>query len=1474
NPTGNLPTTPITHWLAEQNAPINRFSQSAAIHTPPGLTHHQLTTTLHTLINHHHALRTQLNRTTTPWQLHINTPHTTTPTNLLTHITHSPADTGDALSRLREEAMDRLDPEAGVMLQAVWLDTEGEPGVLLLVIHHLAVDGVSWRILLQDLATVGEAVMRGAEPPLLPQSGTPFRTWAEQLTDVAVRADTEAELALWQRVLEPSGVTLLKGELDPAQDTYATGGELSVRLDAHATTQLLTAVPTLFRSGVNDVLLSALALAVERWNRRTGGEAGSLLVNVEGHGREEALTGADLTTTIGWFTSVYPVRLETRGTTADTLKAVKEHLAAIPHNGIGYGLLRHLNPTTRRHLAGAPQPQIGFNYLGRFADSGEEAWALTPEPLAGGTDDAMPLRHLIDINAITHEGELTTTFSWPERLYREADIADLAACWQEALTDLASLPETGLTDPGLTPSDVPLVSLNQQQLDVLQQGTGPLDDVLPLTPLQEGLLFHALHDTTDVYTVQLAFTLDGHPDTAVLKDAAENLLRRHPALRAGFEQHGLPETVQCIHRTVPLPWREYDLTDLDPADRQAAFAMFLEEDRATRFDLSAPPLIRFALVTLDDRSSRLVVTAHHSIVDGWSLPRIVTDLLRPSADAVPVPAYDYRDYFTWLAAQDSDASVRTWARALHGFDEPSLVSPTAPRHQSALPRRVTRSLSSALTQRLTALARAHGVTVNTIVQAAWGILLGSHTGRRDVVFGATVAGRSSDIPHIDVMVGMFTNTIPIRVVLDPDHSFAELLQDLQQAQSELLPHHHVPLSHIQQHSSGPNPLFDTLLAYENYPLDAGWLETSLEGLRVSSMSFRDGTHYPLNVLAIPGDEFQFVFNYRDDVLGLDEVERLGERLTTLIESVLEDPEQLLGTVDVLSCGERRLLEEWSGKADEVADAGGMIGEMFAAQVAATPEAVAVVHRQHSLTYTELDSRANRLAHLLIEDGVGPETVVAVSLPRGVDLIVAVLAVAKAGGVYLPVDPTYPDERRRYMFDDASPVRILDAMPHTDAYPATDPAVHVRGDNAAYIVYTSGSTGTPKGIVMPVGGLLNLLRWHDAHLPAEAGARVVQFTSISFDVSVQEIYSSLLFGKCLLIPDEDVRRDPETFAAWLDQHGAEELYAPNMLIDAVAEEAVRQGLSLSSLRRVVQAGEALVVTDAVRRFFAAASGLSGGSARALLNHYGPAETHVVTAHTLSPASAEVAAWPVHPPIGRPVSNTRLFVLDDRMRLVPSGVTGELYVAGAQLARGYGNQPGLTAARFVACPFEAGGMRMYRTGDLVKWSSDGQLLYVGRSDHQVKVRGFRIELGEIEARIATRSEISACTVVAQEDERAGKRLVAYLVASDGAGNGAGDGAGIDTGAVRDALARELPDYMIPSAFVVLDALPLNPNGKVDRRALPAPDFTTTAGGRAARTPAEEILCGLFADILGISQVGVDDSFFELGGHSLLATRLVSR
>ncbi|MFJ4712051.1 amino acid adenylation domain-containing protein [Streptomyces sp. NPDC088785] len=883
---GEVPPTPIVAWLAEQDVPTDRFSQSVLVRTPAGTTPDGLRQGLRTLVDHHDALRL---RVRDGGRLEVGAPGTVAPEL-------SVAEPG---TEQRAAARDRLDPARGVLHQAVWFPGgPGAPGRLELTVHHLAVDGVSWRVLLQDLAAA-----TAGDP--LPAVGTSLRTWAHRLTEAApARA---AELPLWEGIARtPDPGTAARG-LDPATDLFATARTLEVTLPPGTTGALLTEVPAAFGAGVGEVLLTALALAYRRWR----GADGAVLCDLEGHGREDIVPGARLDRTVGWFTSMYPVRVDPGAVSwpdveaagpalGDALKQVKEQLRALPDHGIGYGLLRHLHEPSRARLAALPAPRLGFNYLGRFASGRDADWELAEGGFHADADPRMPCAHEVEIVAATFDGpagpELTATLHWPRALFTEERIAGLAGLFRTALEALAAhgrAPGAG----GLTPSDVPLTGLDQTAIDELAEEYGPLTDLLPLSPLQEGFLVHSLRteSTLDVYAAQLSLDLDGDLDAARMRAAAEAALERHTNLRAAFYYGDLDEPVQVLPARVELPWREGDVSGLpDPAAEAARLAA---ADRTDRFDLARPPLLRLRLLRLGARRHRLVLTVHHILWDGWSTSVLVRELCSLYAGRELPPLTPYGRYASWLAGRDRDAARTAWRDALAGLPGPTLVGAqarTEVAHELAV-----RALDEDTTRELTARAAAHGLTLNTVVQGAWALVVGELTGSRDVVFGSSVSGRPPELPGVEGMVGLFTNTVPVRVRFTDGEPFLGALHRLQREQAALQPHDHLGLAEIQR-AAGLRTLFDTTTLFVNYPMDPASWAAALDGrLRITAFEAADDTHFPLRLAVVPGARLSLRLGYRPDAFGHAEADRLAARCARVLEAVALGPDPLVRELSTL-----------------------------------------------------------------------------------------------------------------------------------------------------------------------------------------------------------------------------------------------------------------------------------------------------------------------------------------------------------------------------------------------------------------------------------------------------------------------------------------------------------------------------------------------------------------------------------------------
>ncbi len=1062
--------------------------------------------------------------------------------------------------------------------------------------------------------------------------------------------------------------------------------------------------------------------------------------------------------------------------------------------------------------------------------------------------------------------------------------------------------ELGLELPLRAVFETPTVAGLVARLDTAGTARVPLAPQLrpariPLSVAQRRLWFiNEIDGLGGTYNVPVAVRLTGRLERAALQAALADVVARHESLRTVFPAlDGVPYQ-RILEAAVDLPLLATEaVTEPQLATRLAAEA-------GRGFDLGRELPLRATLFTLAPDDHVLLLVLHHIVTDAWSQGPLGRDLsiayearckgVAPGWAPLPV---QYADYALWqqeLLGSESDEGSELarqldfWRGNLTGLPDQLELPADRPRPDTAdhggdhVPFR----LPAEVHERLAALARQTGTSLFMVAQAAVAALLTRLGAGTDIALGSPIAGRTDEA--MEHLVGFFLNTLVLRTDTSGDPSFLELLGRVRETDLAAYANQDVPFERLVEvlnptRSLSRHPLFQVMVTLQSDQRG----DLRLHGLAARPVDATTGT-------AKVDLFFSFAERHRTDGApeGMDctvefatalfdraTIQVLGARLVRLLTHAADAPDRPIGELHILEPAERdRLLHDWNDTGRSLG--GDTLPALFEQQVARTPQATAVSAAGVELRYAELNARANRLARLLVEHGAGPESLVALAVPRSTDMAVALLAVLKAGAAYVPLDPDYPARRLVDMVADAAPrllvttadiarrlppectdaatVLVLDRLDHLDRYPATDltdpeRTAPLRPAHPAYVIFTSGSTGRPKGVVMPGGAMTNLLAWHARAVPgAGPGARVAQFTALSFDVSVQEVLSALLHGKCLVVPDDATRRDSAAFADWLRRHEVNELYAPHLVLDSLFE-AAQAGGGLPALTDVAQAGEALMLNSRVRQ----AHRRDGWR---LHNHYGPTETHVATSYTL-PANGD---WPTAAPIGRPVHNTRAHVLDEWLRQVPPGVAGELYLAGAGLARGYLNRPALTAERFLPDPFGPPGTRMYRTGDTVRWTTDGLLDYVGRGDEQVKIRGFRIEPGEVESALADCPGVSQCVVIAREDTPGDKRLVGYVVPAAGRQP--------ETGTLGD----RLPAHMIPSALVLLDAIPLTPNGKLDRKALPAPRYRGTHAGRAPRGPLEEIICGVFADTLGLDAVGPDDSFFDLGGHSLLATRLMAR
>ncbi|NEE35558.1 amino acid adenylation domain-containing protein, partial [Streptomyces sp. SID7982] len=1397
-----------------------------------------------------------------------------------------PVDGWAAWHQITEETQAGFDLAEGPLARMVAaVPAQGSVGAgprvvrVLFTLHHLLTDGVSWRVLLDDLATAHEQLRAGRPVDLGPKTSSE-RQWARRLAEHTAAGGFDAQVPYWREVVERADSGPLPLDDPDGDATVGAQDTVSVALDAEQTRALLQEVPPVYRTQVNDVLLTALARTLRGWTGRD-----RLAVHLEGHGREDLFADLDLTRTVGWFTSMYPVALGLPEGDAwgPAVMAVKEQLRAIPDRGIGYGALRHLGGALPSHA----EPRISFNYLGRLDGLGErELYRATRMNPGGEFGPAETRPHELDVIGEVRDGRLVLTWSYSGARLRRSTVEGLAqAMAGELRTFLRHCAEPGAG--GRTPSDFPLAGLAQAEVDTLlsrADGAGAgrgVADVYPLTPLQTGMVFHALAEPdSPSYLEQFSFTLDGARDLPALAAAWQRAVEGADALRVSVAWRDLGRPVQVVHERAELPVRTLDWSELTAAAREAALRDLLADDLARGLDLEAPPLMRLTLIRCAEESVRVVWTFHHLLLDGWSTAALLSDVLTGYAaltGARPAPRAEaarsrapFREYVEWLSAQPTAPGLAYWKTRLAGFEEPTPLPYDRPSTGRAghgqSSRHVVHDLSEALSSRVTAFTRQNGLTVNAVVQGAWALLLAQYAGEGDVVFGTTVSGRPAELPGAEEILGLFINTQPVRVGVPPRARVAGWLAGLQAAQVEARRHEHLPLSALETELPPGTPLFDSLVVFENYPVDTE--EPGRFGLSLRDIEVTETTNYPLVLTAYDGARFRFDLGYDPARFDAATVRRLAAHLAHLVDALTADGDAELAAVPVLPETERaRVLGEWGRGAESAV--GRSVVEVFAERVAATPDAVAVSTGDTAVTYRQLDRRAERLAHALVERGVTAESRVGLLLERSADVVVAMLAVLKAGGAYVPLHAGHPEDRVRDILDRSgttllltdrdqpSPAGVATLDPRTlPEAPASGPLPPAHPSSLAYVMFTSGSTGVPKGVAVTHADITALAA--DRRFAGGAHDRVLFHSPHSFDAATYEVWTPLLTGRTLVVATEDLTTTTIREAV---ADGVTALWITAALFGVLVEEDPR---CFTGIREVWTGGDAVP-------HHAAHTLLTHHPDLTLVNGYGPTET--TTFAVSGPLTAgDVAAGPA--PLGTPMDNMRTYILDSALRPVPVGVPGELYLGGAGVARGYHDQPRLTAERFIPDPHHPGG-RLYRTGDLARWRTDGRIDFLGRTDTQVKIRGYRIETGEIETALLSHPAVARSCVLAREDQPGTKYLAAYVVLDPDAGHGPDRSPGTTADALRAHLAESLPEYMVPAVFTTVEAIPLTVNGKVDRRALPVPEFTAPgAAYTAPRTETERALCAVWAEVLGLARVGVEDDFFALGGDSISSLKIVSR
>ncbi|MFY0747256.1 non-ribosomal peptide synthetase [Pseudomonas sp. NFX5] len=1482
--TGASGLTPIQHWFFDTDIPARQHWNQALVLKPLQLLEpHRLEQALLAVLEHHDALRLSFTRRDAQW-----------------HAEHLAVPKGGVLMQAQVRDMQQctalftdtqrsLDLEHGPLVRALLVDGPQGQQRLLIAIHHLVVDGVSWRVLLEDLQNVYRQLSDG-QSVSLPAKTSALRDWAARLQAYAGSESLREELSLWQdRLAGPDAVLPVAHPHGSRRNRDAD--TVSVRLDAEHTRQLLQQAPSAYRTQVNDLLLTALARVLCRWSGH-----GSALIQLEGHGRESLFDDIDLTRSVGWFTSAYPLRLTPQTGQGDSIKAIKEQLRAAPHKGLGYGVLRYLaDDLCKQSMAALPSAQITFNYLGQFDQSfGADALFHPLDESAGlAHDPDAPLPNELSVDSQVYGGELVLRWTFSRERHDPQAIQDLA---QAYLAELQALVAHCLEDNagGLTPSDFPLAHLSQSQLDSLPVPAGAIEDVYPLTPMQEGLLLHTLLEPgTGLYYMQDRYRINSALDPERFAQAWQAVIARHEALRASFCWNVGEDMLQVIHKPGSTPIEYLDWSADQESEQEPRLQALLKAEREAGFDLLNQAPFHLRLIRVGEARYWFMMSNHHILIDAWCRSLLMNDFfdiymaLGEGREAQLATPPRYRDYIAWLQRQNLAEARQWWQQNLQGFERTTPIPSDRPflrEHAGHSGGMVVGDCYIRLDPRdgaqLRELAQAHQLTVNTFAQAAWALVLRRLSGERDVLFGVTVAGRPVEMPEMQRTVGLFINSIALRVKLPEDDqrcSVRQWLNALLDSNMQLREYEYLPLVTIQEHSELPKgqPLFDSLFVFENAPVEVSVLDRA-DSLNATSDSGRTHTNFPLTAVCYPGDDLGLHLSYDQRYFDETTVQGMLGEFKRLLLALVQGFHGDMADLPLMGEQERAFLLDGCNQSEHAYPLERSYIELFEAQVSAHPQRIAARCLDRQWTYDELNRRSNGLGHALIAAGVGLDQPVALLAERNLDLLGMIIGSFKAGAGYLPLDPGLPSQRLSRIIDlsrtpllvctEACREQAIELLDGVDCQllvwedvPARgeNPGIYSGPDNLAYVIYTSGSTGLPKGVMVEQRGMLNNQLSKVPYMDLTPADVIAQTASQSFDISVWQFLAAPLFGARVDIVPNSIAHDPQGLLAHVQAHGITVLESvPSLIQGMLAQDRI----SLDGLRWMLPTGEAMP-PELAHQWLLRYPEIG------LVNAYGPAE-----------CSDDVAFFRVdlastrgtYLPIGTPTDNNRLYVVDGALELVPQGAVGELCVAGTGVGRGYVSDPLRTAQVFVPNPFGAPGERLYRTGDLARRRSDGVLEYVGRIDHQVKIRGYRIELGEIEARLHEQPLVRDAAVGVQEGVN-GKHLVGYLVAADERLN---PGERLDR--IKQRLRAELPEYMVPLHWLWLERLPLNANGKLDRKALPELEIGQlhSQDYLAPRNELENTLAAIWAEVLKVDRVGVQDNFFELGGHSLLATQIASR
>ena len=1479
--TGRGSLTPIQRWFFEGNIiDKHHYNQSVVLRFKDGISEEVVRNIFEKLQEHHDALR-MVFRLDGDKMIQENLGNDL-PVSMDVYDLKEEKDVESSLLSICNAIQSSIDLTNGPLIKLGLFYVNDETR-LLIAIHHLVIDGISWRILFEDIETLYQQIKKKEDLTLQLKTDS-FLSWSGHLAEYANSRTFQKAKQYWNSILDKQVTPIVRD--NPQGDNLLKDSEKeSFRLSKQDTLRLLTEVHSSFNTQINDILLTALLLSIKK---KYGND--TVMIGLEGHGREEILEGVNISRTVGWFTSIYHVILESKAAClAETIKQVKETLRAVPNKGIDYLLQKYMdsNPATEYKMP--LHSQLFFNYLGQFdADTEGNSYTTEHERTGDVVSSQEAWEYDWDILGMLTEGQLGLSLRYSKKQYDQETIHALMSYYKESLIEVIDYC-CAYGKITLTPSDVTFKEVSIVQLDNLQIKYN-LEDIYPLSPMQEALLFHSLLDSdSENYFLQMTYRLKGTLDIAAVEKSANDLISRYDILRTVFLHHDYERAVQIVlkHRAIDFKYEDVR-NKCETESKEDVIRSYEFQDRSKKFDLSNDVLIRLAVLQTEKDEFEFIWSYHHVLMDGWCIGIIIQDFKKIYAGntgrgeiALP-PIKPYSNYIAWLEAQEKEASIEFWRNYLGSYEQLTTLPKKEIPSGGSLPynHAVQKILiNTSKTKLLHKISRDNGVTLNTILQVIWGILLAKYNSVNDVVFGSVVSGRPAEIEGVERMVGLFINTIPVRVKYGKQCTVSDLLKRVQRNAIEGEQHHYSSLSEIQSLSDLGGGLLDHILAFENYPIadqikSSPNAKSSQEDYTVTDVHVFERTNYDLSLLIIPGDEIEIRIHYDSNKYEDETINNVSVHLNEIIGQIITNSKVLVSAIEVIPEVERQqLLYEFNNTTVNYPHEDTIIS-LFEEQVIKTPEKVALVFGDEKVTYKQLALLAGKIAQRIIEKIPHGNEKVGLLFNSSVEMIAGMLGVLKSGCTYVPLSPEVSSARNRFILCDCGAsllVTVKEMFAKSvekdflidegktvfieECQSQYEEVLNMENGNspeqAIYVIYTSGTSGKPRGVEVKHKGVVNYTTWRILNYNLGPSDVTLQLFPYYFDGYCCNLYPSLLSGGTLvIIPDENKLEAEYIVDVMRKEKVTNSLMTPGMY--EIVLNKIKDQESLPDLRLIELGGDKTGAALLKQSENILPYVLLG-------NEYGPTETSIAATYYKGLHSDNPSI------IGKPISNTSIYILGIDNNLLPRGMKGELCIAGEGVAKGYINSQNLTREKFIDNPFVQ-DEKMYKTGDLARWLPDGNVEFLGRIDNQVKIRGFRIELEEIEFQLSKHEAIKEAIVIAKDNEEV-KRLVAYYVSD----------LEIEASELRAFLGQMLPDYMVPLYYVRLDALPLTPNGKLDRKASPDPEIKTGNGYTVVPSnEVEEKLAEIWSHVLKLDKrlIDVNRSFFELGGHSLKATVLVNQ